>query len=89
LQAFFTYLYSASILYLLYVFCYLLTGNGRPERRPPPKKKKEKKEKKKDKSAEEASSPSQAQKNKGALFQVSVLFNQINPSAFAIYVDEC
>ncbi|CAB3373036.1 Hypothetical predicted protein [Cloeon dipterum] len=68
-EAFFTYLYSASILYLLYVFCYLLTGNGRPERRPPPKKKKEKKEKKKDKVAEDASSPSQAQKNKGALFQ--------------------
>ncbi|XP_059489984.1 proton channel OtopLc isoform X2 [Neocloeon triangulifer] len=68
-EAFFTYLYSASILYLLYVFCYLLTGNGRPERRPPPKKKKEKKEKKKEKGADDASSPSQAQKNKGALFQ--------------------
>ncbi|KAA0203436.1 hypothetical protein HAZT_HAZT004219, partial [Hyalella azteca] len=30
LQAFFTYLYGGSILFLLYVFCYLLTGSGGP-----------------------------------------------------------
>ncbi|XP_047739391.1 proton channel OtopLc isoform X8 [Hyalella azteca] len=29
-EAFFTYLYGGSILFLLYVFCYLLTGSGGP-----------------------------------------------------------
>ncbi|KAF4520830.1 hypothetical protein B566_EDAN007125, partial [Ephemera danica] len=60
-EVFFTYLYGASILYLLYVFCYLLTGNGRPERRPPPKKKKKQKE--------EKEQPTQGQKNKSGFFQ--------------------
>ncbi|XP_058127471.1 proton channel OtopLc [Anopheles ziemanni] len=46
-EGFFTYLYGASILFLLYVFCFLLQEssccNGKPK---PPKEKKPKKEKK-------------------------------------------
>ncbi|XP_049537559.1 proton channel OtopLc isoform X2 [Anopheles darlingi] len=51
-EGFFTYLYGASILFLLYVFCFLLQEssccNGKPK---PPKEKKPKKEKKSKKTA--------------------------------------
>ncbi|XP_058063578.1 proton channel OtopLc [Anopheles bellator] len=51
-EGFFTYLYGASILFLLYVFCFLLQEssccNGKPK---PPKEKKPKKEKKSKKAA--------------------------------------
>ncbi|CAG9563532.1 unnamed protein product [Danaus chrysippus] len=51
-EGFFTYLYGMSILFLLYVFCFLLQEssccNGSPPKpKPPPKEKKEKKEKEK------------------------------------------
>uniref|UniRef100_A0A4Y0BKX1 Otopetrin n=1 Tax=Anopheles funestus TaxID=62324 RepID=A0A4Y0BKX1_ANOFN len=52
-EGFFTYLYGASILFLLYVFCFLLQEssccNGKPK---PPKEKKPKKEKKSKKNAD-------------------------------------
>uniref|UniRef100_A0AAG5DNY0 Otopetrin n=1 Tax=Anopheles atroparvus TaxID=41427 RepID=A0AAG5DNY0_ANOAO len=52
-EGFFTYLYGASILFLLYVFCFLLQEssccNGKPK---PPKEKKPKKEKKSKKGAD-------------------------------------
>uniref|UniRef100_A0A182FIF8 Otopetrin n=1 Tax=Anopheles albimanus TaxID=7167 RepID=A0A182FIF8_ANOAL len=52
-EGFFTYLYGASILFLLYVFCFLLQEssccNGKPK---PPKEKKPKKEKKSKKAAD-------------------------------------
>lgn len=50
-QAFFTYLYGASILFLLYVFCFLLQessccqSSGEKERKPPKPKKESKKDK--------------------------------------------
>uniref|UniRef100_U5EQT7 Putative conserved plasma membrane protein n=1 Tax=Corethrella appendiculata TaxID=1370023 RepID=U5EQT7_9DIPT len=49
-EGFFTYLYGASILFLLYVFCFLLQEssccNGKPPKPKEPKKEKPKKEKK-------------------------------------------
>ncbi|KAG6448038.1 proton channel OtopLc isoform X6 [Manduca sexta] len=48
-EGFFTYLYGMSILFLLYVFCFLLQESaccsGSPKAKPPPKEKKPKKEK--------------------------------------------
>lgn len=59
-EGFFTYLYGMSILFLLYVFCFLLqestccSGNEKPVKKPPKEKIKEKeKEKEKEKKKEE------------------------------------
>lgn len=59
-EGFFTYLYGMSILFLLYVFCFLLqessccSGNEVPAKKPPKEKVKEKeKEKEKEKKKEE------------------------------------
>ncbi|GBP91476.1 Proton channel OtopLc [Eumeta japonica] len=61
-EGFFTYLYGMSILFLLYVFCFLLqesaccSGGSPPKPKPPPKEKKPKKDKEKktkDKDAKE------------------------------------
>ncbi|XP_041972637.1 proton channel OtopLc-like isoform X4 [Aricia agestis] len=51
-EGFFTYLYGMSILFLLYVFCFLLQesaccSGSPPKPKPPPKEKKQKKEKEK------------------------------------------
>lgn len=51
-EGFFTYLYGVSILFLLYVFCFLLQesaccSGSPPKPKPPPKEKKQKKEKEK------------------------------------------
>ncbi|XP_053678813.1 uncharacterized protein LOC128729181 [Anopheles nili] len=67
-EGFFTYLYGASILFLLYVFCFLLQEssccNGKPK---PPKEKKPKKEKKSKKNADvEAGKEAKDGKDAGA-----------------------
>ncbi|KAL5276843.1 OTOP3 family protein [Megaselia abdita] len=54
-EGFFTYLYGVSILFLLYVFCFLLQEstccNGGSKPKPPPKEKKPKKKSKKEEAA--------------------------------------
>ncbi|CAH0759072.1 unnamed protein product [Diatraea saccharalis] len=57
-EGFFTYLYGMSILFLLYVFCFLLQesaccSGSPPKPKPPPKEKKPKKEKEKEKKTKE------------------------------------
>ncbi|KFB37137.1 AGAP000703-PA-like protein [Anopheles sinensis] len=73
-EGFFTYLYGASILFLLYVFCFLLQEssccNGKPK---PPKEKKPKKEKKSKKATDaEAGKDGKDERGKYVLHIISL-----------------
>ncbi|ALC48307.1 CG42492 [Drosophila busckii] len=75
-ETFFTYLYGASILFLLYVFCFLLQessccNGGVPKPKPPPKEKKSKKTKNADPadSKDAKGSKDSGKAGKGAAYQ--------------------
>ncbi|KAH8283258.1 hypothetical protein KR044_006678 [Drosophila immigrans] len=79
-ETFFTYLYGTSILFLLYVFCFLLQessccngGNGGSKPKPQPKEKKSKKTKNADPadSKDAKGSKDSGKAGKGAAYQVS------------------
>ncbi|KAL4713515.1 hypothetical protein ACJJTC_007753 [Scirpophaga incertulas] len=68
-EGFFTYLYGMSILFLLYVFCFLLQesaccSGSPPKPKPPPKEKKPKKEKEKKTKDKETKEPKDAKEGK-------------------------
>ncbi|KAG8234869.1 hypothetical protein J437_LFUL013156 [Ladona fulva] len=63
-EGFFTYLYGASILFLLYVFCYLLHDNSTGAPPPPPKPPKQSKAAKKAQKKQEKQEKEAAKKQK-------------------------